>query len=175
MRSQLGDQATKADQWYSRAKELEQQIEQLQQRQSHLSSPSVLQGELLDTTPESLALHREPLVAESEQLENIAIAVNPLEDVPAPAAPSNKPAKEAAPSLGSLAPLTLTELAKRLNFHHATVSRAKDKGDESFKKWSSENDPDHIAWEYRPGKKRTPQCYPDPQSVTVTPTAANHY
>lgn len=160
LRSMLDDQATKVEQWYSRASELEQQIEQLQQRQSPLSSPSVAQGEIPDNTPESQAKRREPLVAESNLQESIAIAAHPLEDIPAPAAPSNEIVEGAAPGQRQLTPLTSTELAKRLHVHQSNISRNKDDGNEHFRRWSSERDPDNIAWEYREGRKRDPNFHP---------------
>ncbi len=68
-RSQLEDQATKACEWYDKAKETENlaeqrwlEIERLQQRQSPLSSPSIPQSELLDNTPESQVGESEPVV-----------------------------------------------------------------------------------------------------------------
>jgi len=61
--------------------QLQQRIEQLEQRQSLLSSPSATEGKLPDTTPDSQAKHREPLVVESNPQESIAIAANPLEDI----------------------------------------------------------------------------------------------
>ncbi len=180
---QREDQDTKAEQWYSSAKELEQQIERLQQRQSPLSSPPVAQNELLNNTPESQADQSEPLVAEvdiqessplvclpladSEPVDNIAIAVNPLENIPASATPSNETVEGRAPSLGSLAPLTATKLAKRLDVAQSNVTRNRDKEGEHFKGWSAKRDPDAIAWEYSPETKKYHPV------VTATPTAAN--
>ena len=68
LRLMLDDQATKAEQWYSKAKDLEQQIEQLQQRQSPLSSPPIAQGEPLvaDNEPQDRTGAGRPPVVESE-------------------------------------------------------------------------------------------------------------
>ena len=100
-RDLLEDQADKAGEWYGKAKEAENLaeqrwllIERLQQRQLLLSSPSVSEGKLSDTTPDSQADPSKPLVADSEPLENMALAVNPLEDIPAPAAASSEPVGE---------------------------------------------------------------------------------
>lgn len=42
--------------------------------------------------------------------------------------------------------LTQTELANRLNVHPSTISKRKTKSD--FAQWSSQKDPESIAWEY---------------------------
>lgn len=148
LRSMLDDQATKAEQWYSKAKELEQQVEQLQQ-----SRPAVVEDAIAVNSLEDTALGGTGEVG-------IAGDRNTLENIPAPATPSNEPVEEAAPSLGSLAPLTATELAKRLGVHQSSVSRNKDNGNEHFRGWTAELDPDDIAWEYREGRKRDPNFHP---------------
>ncbi len=118
-------------------------LPEVHQVEQPLSSPPVAQGELLDNTPESQAKHREPPVAESEPqestplscppmvdnepLEDMVIAVNPLEvaadmafkDIgeaesadagntlevnPAPAAPSNEPVEETVVEKASVTP-----------------------------------------------------------------------
>ena len=144
--------------------QLEQRIEQLEQRPSPFSSPPVAQGELLNTTPESQVLQSEPLentVIAVNSLEDtalggpgdvgIAIARNTLEDIPEPATPP-KPVEAPTPSQGQLTPMTSAGLAERLDVHPSSVTRAKSKTSELFRKWSSELDPDDVAWEYRPNE-----------------------
>ena len=57
-------------------------------------------------------------------------------------------------------PLTGTELEKRLDKDNSTISRAKEKGNEYFRKWSAKLDPDGIAWEFRKGEYRSAQYHP---------------
>ncbi len=56
--------------------------------------------------------------------------------------------------------IELSDEAKRLRVHQSSVSRNKDDGNEHFRRWSSERDPDKIAWEYREGRKRDPNFHP---------------
>ncbi len=127
VRSQLEDQATHSERWYGEAKTAQGEIERLQQRQSPLRSLPIAQGELPDNTPESQANQSKPLVAESEQLKDIADAGNTLENISAPATTSNESVEQAAPSLGSLTPLSATKLAKRLDVAQSNVTRNRDK------------------------------------------------
>lgn len=149
VRTRLGEQVIKAEQRWL-------EIERLQQRQSP-------QGELLNTTPESQTDQSEPLVAAAPvggEDVDIADDRNTLKDIPAPATPSSEPV-EAAPGQGrNFEPLTATELAERLGVAQSNISRNKDKGNEHFRAWSTKLDPDGIAWEYRPGKPRSPQYHP---------------
>lgn len=52
---------------------------------------------------------------------------------------------------GELAPLTQTELAKRLGVHKSVISRRREGGD--FEDWSRSKDPSGIAWRYDGEKK----------------------
>ena len=69
------------------------------------------------------------------------------------------PAEAKAPTK-PLKPLTSVGLEKRLKIDNSTIGRNKKKGDEHFKTWSADLDPDGIAWEFREGKKRSAQYHP---------------
>jgi hypothetical protein len=55
-------------------------------------------------------------------------------------------------------PLNQTELAKRFEVHPDTVRRRKRQPE--FRRWSSQKDPDAIAWKY---SEETRQFYPEPK------------
>lgn len=57
-------------------------------------------------------------------------------------------------------PLNQTELAKRFEVHPNTVSRRKRQPE--FRYWSSQKDPDAIAWKY---SEETRQFYPEPKQT----------
>jgi len=57
-------------------------------------------------------------------------------------------------------PLNQTELAKRFEVHPNTVSRRKRQPE--FRHWSSQKDPDAIAWNY---SEETRQFYPEPKQT----------
>jgi hypothetical protein len=78
-----------------------------------------------------------------------------LGSVELPLSPLESPFEEV-----ELGPLTSLRLAARLGVDNSNISRNKDKGNEYFGKWSAGRDPDGIAWEYRPGKNRSPQYHP---------------
>lgn len=157
LRLMLDDQATKAEQWYSKACELEQQIEQLQQSRpaQPLDESAAIGEDAIAANPlENMALGK---IGEAES----ADAGNTLEDIPAPATPSNEPVEETAPSEEQhLEPMTSLGLAARLGVDNSSVSRNKDKGDKHFREWTAERDPDGISWQFRPGLKRSPQYHP---------------
>lgn len=50
-------------------------------------------------------------------------------------------------------PLTLTDLAKRIDRHKSTLSEARNIGSDHFARWSKERDPAGVEWEYRAEEK----------------------
>ena len=96
----------------------------------------------------------EPLVggpAASEPPEEEAVVVE---------GPAAGESEEVAIAGEPLEPLTSLGLEKRLKKNNSTISRNKDKGNDYFKQWSAELDPDGIAWEFRKGEPRSAQFHP---------------
>lgn len=153
-RLQLEDQAEKAGEWYGKAKEAEKvaeerrlDIERLQQRQSPLSSPPIAQGELLDTTKESKALHSEPLGAESNPQERTALGSSPVaKSEPPPGGPAVEAAVEIQRTVEETPHLTREQLGKRFGLSRETI-----------RKWEQTGELGDRGWEPVPGTRSNPK------------------
>ena len=59
-----------------------------------------------------------------------------------------------------LEPLTSLGLGRRLGKDDSTIGRNQKRGNEHFRAWSADLDPDGIAWEFRKGEPRSAQFHP---------------
>ncbi len=117
------------------------------QAEQPLSSLPIAQGELLETTPESQAKHREPLVAESNPQERTALGSSPVGKSEPPAGgPAVEAAVEIQRTVEETPHLTREQLGKRFG-----------KTREAVRQWEQTGKLTQMGWEPVPGTGRSPK------------------